>query len=428
MSDNIYVGLIGFGTVGTGIAKILLEQQKQILSRLNKNIILKKIVDIDINKNRGLKLPNNILSTEAADIIDDPEISIVIEAIGGTMPAESFVLSALRNKKHVVTPNKELIAKRGKELFQVAKKNNVNIFYEAAVGGGIPIIRPLSKCLAANTIESVYGIINGTTNYILSKMTREQKSFDDILKEAQIAGYAEANPSSDIKGYDAQYKIKILVSLAFNVDVPLEKIYCEGITKVSDIDIKYATEFGYVIKLLAIAKKTSNGIDIRVHPTFIREDHALANVNDTFNAVFVHGNNVGETMFYGQGAGMLPTASAVVADIIDLARDSQYRGQEMIEPEENTILSISNINSKYYLRLNVVDQPGVLAKISNILGNYNVSITTVLQKDTNIDKGTAELIIITNTVQESKMQQAFKEIGNLSIVNVLSNIIRVGLE
>ncbi|MFH1429769.1 MAG: homoserine dehydrogenase [Candidatus Margulisiibacteriota bacterium] len=420
----INIGLIGFGIVGTGVAKILLEQAAQIESRLGKKVVLKKIVDLDITHDRGIKLPAGILSTKADDIINDPEINIVIEVIGGVKPARDFIISSLKNGKHVVTSNKEVIAKCGREIFKTAKENGVNIFYEAAVGGGIPILRPLNKCLAANKIEEVCGIVNGTTNYILSKMTKEGRNFSDILKEAQDAGFAEADPTADVEGFDAMYKVKILTSLAYGVDIELDDIYREGISKVSAVDIEYAKEFGYVIKLLAIAKDTENGLDVRVHPTMIPKDHALASVSGAFNAIFVHGNNVGETMFYGPGAGMLPTASAVVADMLDLAADGSYRIRDIVKPDTKPV-NISMIKSQYYLRLIVVDKPGVLGKISTILGNNQVSILTVLQKE--VKGALAELIIITDKVQEVQVQSAIKEMTTLDVVHEVANLIRVGL-
>ncbi|MFC1478330.1 homoserine dehydrogenase [Candidatus Margulisiibacteriota bacterium] len=422
--STINIGLIGFGIVGTGVAKILLEQGSQIGARLGKQVVLQKIVDLDITRDRGIKLPDGILSTNVDDIIKNPDIHIVVEVIGGVKPAGDFIISSLKNGKHVVTSNKEVIAKCGREIFDAAKENGVNVFYEAAVGGGIPILRPLNKCLAANKIEEVCGIVNGTTNYILSKMTKEGRDFGDILREAQEAGFAEADPSSDIEGFDAQYKVKILTSLAYGVDVELDDIYREGISRVSAADIEYANEFGYVIKLLAIAKDTENGLDVRVHPTMIPADHALAGVNGAFNAIFVHGNNVGETMFYGPGAGMLPTASAVVADMLDLAADPSYRMRNIIQPDKKP-LNISEIKSKYYLRLSVADKPGVLASITAILGNQQVSILTVLQKG--VQDGVAELIIITDVVPENQIQSAIKEMTKLNVVHEVANLIRVGL-
>ena len=425
MQKDIHVGLLGFGTVGTGVARILLEQASRISARLGRNVVLAKIVDVDITRDRGLILPPGILSQQASDVIDAPDIDIVIEVIGGIAPAKAFILAALKNKKHVVTSNKEVIAKCGTEIFSTAKANGVNVFYEAAVGGGIPILRPLNKCLAANKIEHVFGIVNGTTNYILSRMTREKKDFQEMLAAAQAAGYAEANPTADIDAFDAQYKIKILTSLAYGMDIPLDAIYREGIGKVSASDIEYAKEFGYVIKLVAIANDTNAGLDVRVHPTMVPETHALASVSDAFNAIVIHGDNVGETMFYGQGAGMMPTASAVVADVLDLVSDTSYRMRDILVPSQPP-LSISDTVNKYYLRLRVLDKPGVLAQISGVLAEYEVSIVTVLQRNT--QDGAAELIIITDRVQEQKLQTAVGKIKALPSVQEVANLIRVGLQ
>ena len=422
--SQINIGLLGFGVVGTGVAKILLEQQGHLVSRHGQQIVLSKICDLDITRDRGVKLPAGMLTDKADEIIESPDINIVVETIGGINPAKSFILSALKHGKHVVTSNKEVIAKCGEEIFQTAKENKVNVFYEAAVGGGIPILRPLNKCLAANKIEEVFGIVNGTTNYILSRMSKEGAEFADVLQDAQSLGYAEADPTADVEGFDAQYKAKILTSLAYGINISLESIYREGITKITATDIDYAKEFGYVIKLLAIAKDTAQGLDVRVQPTMVPVDHPLASVSGAYNAIFVIGNNVGETMFYGKGAGMLPTASAVVADIIDIALEPSYRMRNIVSPDKPPI-SIDQISSKYYLRLCVADHPGVLAKISTILGNQEVSILTVLQKES--QAGIAELIIITDKVNEGRLQSAVKEIANLDIVFAVASLIRVGL-
>ena len=422
--SQINIGLLGFGVVGTGVAKILLEQQGHLVSRHGQQIVLSKICDLDITRDRGVKLPAGMLTDKADEIIESPDINIVVETIGGINPAKSFILSALKHGKHVVTSNKEVIAKCGEEIFQTAKENKVNVFYEAAVGGGIPILRPLNKCLVANKIEEVFGIVNGTTNYILSRMSKEGAEFADVLQDAQSLGYAEADPTADVEGFDAQYKAKILTSLAYGINISLESIYREGITKITATDIDYAKEFGYVIKLLAIAKDTAQGLDVRVQPTMVPVDHPLASVSGAYNAIFVIGNNVGETMFYGKGAGMLPTASAVVADIIDIALEPSYRMRNIVSPDKPPI-SIDQISSKYYLRLCVADHPGVLAKISTILGNQEVSILTVLQKES--QAGIAELIIITDKVNEGRLQSAVKEIANLDIVSAVASLIRVGL-
>lgn len=422
--DITNVGLLGFGTVGTGVAKILLEQETRNSTWLGHKVALRKIVDTDIDSDRGIALPAGILSTQAGDVLDNPDIDIVVEAIGGINPARGFILAALKNGKHVVTSNKEVIAKHGAEIYEMAKEKGENVFFEAAVGGGIPILRPLNVCLAANKIENITGIINGTTNYILSKMTKEGQAFDDVLQEAQAAGFAEADPTGDIEGFDAQYKAKILAALAYGWDIPLEAIYREGITKVTAADIRYAAEFNYVIKLLAIVKDTARGPDVRVHPVMLPADHALASVNEAFNAIFVYGNNVGETMFYGQGAGMMPTASAVVADVFDLALDGAYRMRSMVNPQQAP-LPIQEVESCYYLRLKVTDEPGVLARISTILGNHRVSLTTVLQKD--VQENVAVLIMITNLVLEKELQAAVKEVENLNSVKAIASLIRVGV-
>lgn len=421
----INVGIIGLGTVGSGVAQILKSNQEQIASRVGSKIEIKSILEKPGYQPK-VAIDKNLMIYDADAFFNDPEIDIVVELIGGLNPANDFILRAMKAGKHVVTANKELIAKNGQEILQMASACQVDFMFEASTGGGIPIIRPLKQCLAANDIEEVMGIINGTTNYILSKMTQEGREFNEVLKEAQEKGYAEADPTSDIEGYDAAYKLAILASVAFNTRVKIDDIYFEGITKITPLDIEYANNLGYTIKLLAIAKEIDGKIELRVHPTMIPHEHPLSNVQDAFNAIFVKGNAVGDVMFYGAGAGSLPTGSAVVGDIIDIARNINYGCNTRVGCTcfmEKPVKSMGEVTSGYYIRFHVLDQPGVLATISGVFGQKNVSIYSVIQKG----QGTSEveLVFVTQVVKEKDLQASLKEIEHLPQVKKIGNVIRV---
>ena len=429
---SINIGLLGFGTVGTGVVKILQQNSGVIEKRLGAKLNLKWIADLDIDRDRGVKVDKNILTKDANKVLNDPEVNIVIELIGGYEPAKSFILQALKNKKHVVTANKALLAKNGSEIFETASKNNVDIGFEASVGGGIPIIRAIKEGFTANNIQSVYGIVNGTCNYILSKMSDEGRQFDEVLKEAQALGFAEANPSLDIDGIDSAHKVTILSSIAFGVRVDFDKVYTEGISKITPIDINFAREFGYRIKLLAITKKSGNEIEVRVHPTMVREDNPISKVNGVLNAIEVTGDAVGENMLIGRGAGDMPTGSAVVGDVIDISRNILNSGVNRVSPlsflpkyiEDAEIKNISNIISEYYIRFSVLDKPGVLSKISGVLGNNSISISSVIQKGRG-EKGGVPLVIMTHSAKEKDIQKALSEIDKLDAVLDKSVLIRV---
>ena len=426
MGKTIRVGMLGLGTVGTGVYKVLTQNADAIASRVGASISVEKIVVNNINKERNIKIAPGVLTDNVEEVLDNQDIDIVVEVMGGIKPAQTYILKALRGGKHVVTANKDLIAEHGKELFDAEKEHHTDLFFEASVAGGIPIIRPLKQCLAANRVSGVMGIINGTTNFILTKMTKEGRDFNDVLSEAQQLGYAEADPTSDIEGLDAARKTAILASVAFNTRVTYQDVYVEGITKISPMDIKYANELGYTLKLLGIAKDLEGQVEVRVHPVFIPNAHPLAAVNDAFNAIFVTGDAVGETMFYGPGAGELPTASAVVADVIEVARNIQSNVTGRISCtcyEEKEIKPIGDITSKYYLRLIVKDEPGVLASIASVLGNQKVSIATVIQKR-NVE-ALAEVVLITHKVKEQNLQDALSIIKGMSITKDIANVIRV---
>lgn len=428
MKSTVKVGIIGYGTIGMGTAKILVENKDLISKRTGKEIILEKLVDLDITTQRDFQVDASLLSTDIKDIIENEDIDIVVEAIGGINPAKAFIETALKNRKSVVTPNKEVIAKHGRELMILAEENGVDLFFEAAVGGGIPIIRPLKMGIGANNVKEIYGIVNGTTNFILTKMTDEGGDFSETLKEAQDLGYAEADPTADIEGYDSAYKLVILSTLAFGAKVDYENIYHEGITEISARDNMYAKEFGYEIKLLAVGKEIDGHLELRVHPTFVPESHPLANVKGVNNAIYVKGDYVGETMFYGPGAGAEPTGSAVVADILDVAYsiDAPLNRRNLrTDFDVMNIVDQGQFVSEYFVRIDCADEFGVLAAISNVFGEHEVSIKSALQKD-QTEKG-SELVIITHDVKESSVVNALKEIENLDTVFEVHKFIRVGV-
>lgn len=434
MEREIKVGLLGCGTVGGGVWKVLAKNRDNIQKKVGADITVKRVLERDKEKAVAAGVPAEIITTDINDIIDDPEIKIVVEVIGGIEVAGEFIHKALKAGKSVVTANKDLLAVQGRELYELAEANNCDLLFEASVGGGIPIIRPLKECLAGNKIEAIYGIVNGTTNYMLTKMTNEGSSYKEVLAEAQAKGYAEADPTSDVEGLDAARKLAILASIAFNARVSFDDVYVEGISKITARDIEYAKELNFVVKLLAIGKETDGKIEVRVHPTMIPVNHPLASVNDVFNAIFVKGDALGEAMFYGRGAGELPTASAVVGDIIDAARNIikgvpgrigctcfDRAGCSCFEKKQ--IKDMGETQAKYYIRLKVLDRPGVLAAIASVFGNQEVSVASVIQKR-NIGK-IAEIVWVTHEVMEKNIQDALKIIAGLSIVEEVSNVIRV---
>lgn len=375
--------------------------------KVGSRIEVTKIADLDLTTDRGVEFDKSILTNDVSEVLDNPDIDIVVELIGGTKPAKSFILRALKNGKHVVTANKELIAKEGAEILAEAGARNLDFCFEASVGGGIPIIRPMKESLAANKILEVIGIVNGTTNYILTKMSNEGSDFGDVLAEAQKAGYAEADPTSDIEGYDSKYKLAILSAIAFTTKVNVGDIYCEGITKITGQDIAYAKEMGYAVKLLAIAKRNGDQIQARVHPTMIPLTHPLANVNDVYNGIYVRGDFVDDVMFYGRGAGSLPTGSAVAGDIIEIARNINLNATGRLPCtcfDDKKVESMDDVTTRYYIRMLVDDKPKVLANIANVFGDNDISIATMMQKDLRDD--IAEIVIVTHKVTERNFRQA----------------------
>lgn len=416
----INIGIIGFGTVGTGTVKILLENRDILKERIGFEINLKKIADLDITRDRGINISPEILTINADNLLNDPHIDIVVELIGGIRPAKDFILKAIQNHKHVVTANKALLATAGNEIFNAAFKAGVEIGFEASVAGGIPIIKVIRESLVANRIKAVYGIINGTSNYILTKMTEENVEFSEALKEAQNLGYAEADPTLDVEGIDSAHKLAILAALAYGIPISFDGIYCEGISRVTPQDIEFASEFGYKVKLLAIAKETDNAIELRVHPTMIPKEYLISKVDGPFNAVYVEGDATGSTLYYGRGAGDMPTGSAVVSDIVDIARNIRKNAIGRIPIMTRTlrdlrIKKMDDVVSKYYFRFFALDKPGVLSKISGILGNYNISIASVIQKGRRFGKA-VPLVVLTHEAKEKDVRQAIREIDQLPVV------------
>ncbi|MGB9791947.1 MAG: homoserine dehydrogenase [Thermacetogeniaceae bacterium] len=431
MDDAVYIGLLGAGTVGSGVIKLLNENASEISQRLGKRIVIKKVLERNPEKPCLLGIPRERVTERFEEILNDPEIPIIVEVLGGIEPTRHYLVEALRRGKHVVTANKDVVAAYGRELFEAAEEGNSQFYFEASVGGGIPIIRVLKESLAANKIEEVIGIVNGTTNYILTRMSEEGADFESVLRAAQSAGYAEADPTSDIEGLDAARKISILASIAFNTRVTPDDVFIEGISRIRPEDINYARELGYVVKLLAIAREENGEIEARVHPAFVPHTHPLASVRGVFNAIYVRGNAVGETMFYGQGAGQMPTASAVVGDIMEVVRNMESNNLRRFSCtcfHCKKIRPKGEIRSKYYVRLIVKDKPGVMASIAGVLGNHQVSLASVIQKRTlaiGDETMLAEIVIITHEVKEQDIQDALTVIRGLSVVHSIENVIRV---
>ena len=428
--QSIGVGLIGLGTIAGQVAKVLIEKSDALAEHVGCPLVLRKVKVLpqDLTKPQAKELDSKLFTTDTDEFFATPEIDIVVEAIGGENPAREYLNRAISSGKHVVTSNKEVIAKHGAEFLSLAQQSRVGLHYEAAVGGGIPLIGPFQRDLLANEISGIYAIINGTTNFILTRMARDGMDFPSALSRAQELGYAEANPRDDIEGIDATYKLAILSSLAFHSRVRPEDIYREGISRLSSRDFQYASELGFAIKLLAIAKQSDDSIEVRVHPVFIPEDSLLAKVEGVYNAILVEGDLVGKVLFFGEGAGPLATSSAVVANIVAAAQDVVVGAGSGVAWKVETnkqIKPMAEIETRYYLRLNVADKPGVLAQISKVLGDHQISISSVIQKLTDSAAQTAELVIMTHPAQEKAMQQALDELALLSSVKEIGNFIRV---
>ena len=425
---DIGIGLLGLGLVGSSVAETLRNKADRAIKQAQASLVLKKVLVRDLNKQRPVKLEPGLLTSRPEEVLTDPRIAIVIEVIGGEHPATEYIKQAITNGKHVVTANKEVMAKHGYELLSLAQKYNVDLRYEASVGSGIPLISPFQQDLAANNILALYAILNGTTNYILTRMAQEELDFPSALKQAQKLGYAEANPANDIEGIDAAYKLAILSSLAFHAKFDPQDIFCQGISHLQTQDFRYAKEFGYAIKLLAIAKRDDDTIEMRVHPVFLPEDSQLAKVDGVYNAIQVEGDLAGKVIFYGEGAGAPRASSAIMADVLTTARNICLGVNNVPNVQLNqklTVKPMPNIKTRYYFRLNVVDRPGVLAQISKVLGDNSISISSVIQKESNLISQTAVLVIMTYPAEEKQVQKALAQLEKLTVVNEVSNFIRV---
>jgi homoserine dehydrogenase len=429
---TINVGLLGCGTVGTGVAKILIENKSLIRSRVGATLHLKRIADIDMQRDRGIQFDNGVLISDANGVVDDPEIDIILEMIGGERIARDLILKAIDNGKHVVTANKALLANQGTAIFKAAAHKGVDLAFEASVGGCMPIIKSIREALVGNRVKSMAGILNGTCNYILSRSTDDGSSFEDVLSEAQKNGFAEADPTLDIEGIDTAHKLAILTSLAYGMEINFKDIYIEGISNITPMDIEFAEQFGYRIKLLAISKESGSAVEARVHPTMIPFDNPLSSVNGVLNAILISGDAVGDVMLSGHGAGMMPTASSVVSDTVDIARNilSNAVGRvpllsyQMEDIQKIPVMSLDEITTHYYFRFSAIDRPGVLSKISGILGNHEISIKSVHQKGRKT-KGSVPIVMLTHMAKEADVQKALSEIVHLDVVSDRPVLIRI---
>jgi len=418
---------MGLGVVGGGVAKALLTGSQAMSCKVGCPVDLLHVLVRDAYRPRA-EVPASLLTTDLQDILADPQVSVVIELMGGEEPAKQYISQALQAGKHVVTANKEVMAKYGSTLMADAAERGLCLLFEASVAGGIPIISPLTKDLLANDITSIHAIINGTTNYILTRMAQDRVDFADALQEAQARGYAEADPSNDVDGTDAAYKLAILAALAFHTQVNVQDVYREGITRLEAQDFRYAQELGYAIKLLAIATRDGDGVRARVHPSLIPKEHLLAKVDGAFNAVEVEGDLINRVVFHGPGAGRDPTTSAVIADLIDVGRRIQSGGtysQRVGFDRQLSVADMSSLVGKYYLRLQVADRPRVLAQIAQVLGEKDISLAAVLQKDSDPNTGTAELVITTHPARESAMQSSLSLLAGLDVVSSVRNMVRI---
>ncbi len=429
---RINIGLLGCGTVGTGVAKLLIENKDLLTARVGADLNLKWVADIDIETDRGIQFPEGVLTTDAQKLLTDPDIDMVIEMIGGDGIAKDFMLQAINNGKHIVTANKALLAAHGNELFAAAARNGVDLAFEASVGGCMPIIKSVRESLVANHIKSMTGILNGTCNYILSKIEDEGISFQEALAEAQRQGYAEADPTLDVEGTDTAHKIAILAALAYGMEINLKDVYTEGISRITPLDIEFAGQFGYRIKLLAISKFQNQRAEARVHPTMMPFKNLLTSIKGTVNAITVSGDAVDDILLYGRGAGMMPTASAVVSDVVDIARNILSGTVRRIPPlsyqresiRKIPVLPMDDLVTHYYFRFAALDQPGVLSTISGILGKYNISLQSVHQKGRKTN-GSVPLVMLTHRAQEADVKRALAEISDLNVVSDEPVLIRI---
>jgi homoserine dehydrogenase len=430
--QTINIGLLGCGTVGTGVAKLLIENKDLLTSRVGADLNLKWVADLDLETERGIRLPEGAFISDAQRVVSDPEVDIIIEMIGGEGIAKALILKGIENGKHIVTANKALLAGHGNELFTAAAQKGVDLAFEASVGGCMPTIKSIRESLVGNHIKSMSGILNGTCNYILSKITDEGISFEAALAQAQAQGYAEADPTLDVEGFDTAHKLAILNALAYGMEINLTDVYIEGISRITPLDIAFAEQFGYRIKLLAISKFKNDRVEARVHPTMIPFGNLLTHINGTVNALTVTGDAVGDILLYGHGAGMMPTASAVVSDIVDIARNilsgTALRIPSLSYQRENIrkipILPIDDLVTHYYFRFSALDRPGVLSSIAGILGKYDISIQSVHQKGRKTN-GSVPVVMLSHRIRESDVKKALSEISALEVVKDEPVLIRI---
>lgn len=424
---DVVVGILGVGTVGSGVLHVLQQKGDRIARTLGARIVVRRALVRDLERQRDVRLGNELLTADPNVVLEDAEIDVVVELLGGDEPARAYIERALTSGKHVVTANKEVIAKHGRELLAIADERGVNLFYEASVGGGIPIIRVLRRDLVANEITQIQAIINGTTNYILSDM-EQGRDYAEALRQAQALGYAEADPKNDVEGIDAAYKLAVLATLAFRTDVRPHELYRNGISELDAKDFRYAAEMGYVIKLIASARLVDGKIEAGVHPTLIPADHHLASVRGVFNAVLIDGDEIDKLMLYGRGAGAKPTSSAVLADLCAVVQDIVSGVAERIDfpSGRRALRPFGETEARYYVRMLVADQPGVLAQIAQILGDERISIASCIQKETDDEARVAELVIMTHPAQHDRIARALDRVGSLPITRKISSVIRVG--
>lgn len=430
--QQINVGIIGFGTVGSGTVEALIKNREIISNRAGIEVVIRKIADLDTESDRGITVDRGLLTTSSMDVIEDPKINVVVELIGGMEPAREYILEAMERGKHVVTANKALLAEHGREIYQAAERCGVSLAFEASVGGGIPIVRALRCGLSANHIQTIMGILNGTSNYILTRMTQEGHPYTKVVQDAVDLGLAEDPPTLDVDGTDAAHKLAILISIAFGSPASFKEIYREGISSLTPDDIRFAGDFGYSVKLLAICRNLGDRLEARVHPAMIPGDHILANVNESYNAIYLEGDFVGPNLYYGLGAGRRPTASAVVSDIIDLARHIRLGANGIMPPLAHfrppdkgiLIQPMEELTSEYYFRFSALDRPGVLSKIAGILADQQISISSVIQKGREAG-GSVPVVMLTHEALESNVRKAVSLIDQLDVVMDKTVMIRV---
>jgi homoserine dehydrogenase len=430
--NKVNVGIIGFGTVGSGTFEVLEKNRELIANRVGAEVVVRRIADLDIISDRGIPVDRGLLTTDAMEVIEDPDIHVVVELMGGLEKAKEYILASIEKGKHVVTANKALLAEQGEDIYRAADRNGVNIAFEASVGGGIPIIGALRSGLSANRIQMAMGILNGTSNYILTRMTQEGLPYSRVVEDAVSLGFAEDPPTLDVDGTDAAHKLAILVSIAFGSPVTFSDIYREGITDLTPDDIRFAGDFGYSVKLLAITRSAGDGLEARVHPAMIPRQHILANVNEAYNAIYIEGDFVGPNLYYGLGAGRKPTGSAVVADIMDLGRQIRSGVKGLMGPLAHgrtkgggiAIQPIEDLRSAYYFRFSALDRPGVLSKIAGILGDHRISISSVIQKGREIS-GSVPIVMLTHEARESDVRKALSLMDTLDVLTDKTIIIRV---